>query len=115
MSNVRGVAFVLCGLLLVAVARAQILTVDPQVRTRAAADGKVTLVKVATHFVTAVRLPEPVNSVVVGDPALFQVEHNEHEPELVFIKALTRGTAVTNVLISTTHGRQISLLLQRIS
>jgi hypothetical protein len=30
-----------------------------------------------------------VNSVVVGDPALFQVEHSEHEPELVFVKALT--------------------------
>ena len=111
MNSVRRITLVLCGLLSVDVGRGQVTAVVPQVRTRVAADGKVTAVKVAAHFVTAVRLPEPVNSVVVGDPALFQVEHNEHEPELVFIKALTREPAETNVLVSTTHGRQISLLL----
>jgi hypothetical protein len=90
---------------------AQTMAMDPQIRTRTAPDGKVTVVTIAAHFVTAVRLPEPVNSVVVGDSTLFQVEYNEHEPELVFIKALTRGPAETNLLVSTTRGRQISLLL----
>jgi len=56
-------------------------------------------------------VPEAVNSVVVGDPALFQVEHSEHEPELVFVKALTNEHAESNLLISTARGRQISFLL----
>ena len=60
---------------------------------------------------TLARKPEAVNSVVVGDPALFQVEHSEHEPELVFVKALTNEHAESNLLISTARGRQISFLL----
>jgi hypothetical protein len=52
-----------------------------------------------------------VNSVVVGDPALFQVEHSEHEPQLVFVKALTNEHVESNLLISTISGRQISFLL----
>jgi len=69
------------------------------------------VVEVAAHFVTAIRVPETVNSVVVGDPALFQVEHSEHEPQLVFVKVLTSKPAQTNVLISTAKGHQLSLLL----
>ena len=57
--------------------------------TKPTADHKITAIELTAHFVTAIRVPEPVNSVVVGDPALFQVEHSEHEPELVFVKALT--------------------------
>jgi hypothetical protein len=52
-----------------------------------------------------------VNSIAVGDPALFQVEHSEHEPDLVLVKALTERNAETNLIISTIHGRQFSLLL----
>ena len=69
------------------------------------------MIELAAHFVTAIRVPEPVNSVVVGDPAVFQVEHSEHEPELVFVKSLTNEPAESNLLISTTRGRQISFLL----
>src|SRR5258708_29314631 len=111
MNNVGRVALVLCASFWAALTMAQTMAVDPQIRTRTAADGKVMVVDIAAHFVTAVRLPEPVNSVVVGDPTLFQVEYNEHEPELVFIKALTRGPAETNLLVSTIQARQISLLL----
>jgi hypothetical protein len=63
------------------------------------------------HFVSAIRLSEPVNSIAVGDPALFQVEHSEREPELVLVKALTERSAETNLILSTIHGRQLSLLL----
>jgi hypothetical protein len=56
-------------------------------------------------------MPEPVNSVAVGDPALFQVEHSEREPHLVFVKALTGQPAETNLLISTGNGHETSLLL----
>jgi hypothetical protein len=56
-------------------------------------------------------MPETVNSVVVGDPTLFKVEHSDREPQLVFVKALTEKPAETNLLISTTHGREANLLL----
>ena len=92
-------------------AGAQQTTIVPQVRTKPTADSKITSIELAAHFVTAIRVPEPVNSVVVGDPALFQVEHSEHEPELVFVKALTNEHAESNLLISTARGRQISFLL----
>ena len=96
---------------LTATATAQQATIDPQVRTKPTADSKITAIELAAHFVTTIRVPEPVNSVVVGDPALFQVEHSEHEPELVFVKALTNEHAESNLLISTARGRQISFLL----
>src|SRR6266851_2114886 len=104
-------ALVLCWLLsATVVSNAQMPNVSPQVRTRATADGKVTVVEIAAHFVTAIRLPETVNSVAVGDPALFQVEHSEREPDLVLVKAVTERIAETNLLISGVHGRQFSLL-----
>ena len=56
-------------------------------------------------------MPETVNSVVVGDPTQFQVEHSDREPELVFIKALSPKPAETNLLISTTRGHEVSLLV----
>jgi hypothetical protein len=105
-------AFVFCWLSLMTVAAsAQQTDIDPQVKTKPTADSRITAIEIAAHFVTTIRVSEPVNSVVVGDPALFQVEHSEHEPELVFVKALTTNNAESNLLISTTKGRQISFLL----
>src|SRR6266568_6019521 len=105
--SIRKAALVLCGLLSAPmVGNTQVVNVNPQVRTKAAADGKVTIVEIAAHFVTAIRMPEAVNSVAVGDPALFQVEHSDKEPQLVFIKTLTTKPAETNLLISTTRGHE---------
>jgi hypothetical protein len=86
-------------------------TVQPRIVSKPAVGGHVTVVEVRTHFVTAIRVPEPVNSVVVGDPSLFQVEHSEREPNLVFVKALTAGSAESNLLVSTGKGHETSLLL----
>ena len=85
--------------------------VSPQVRTRSAADGKVTIVDIRAHFVSALRFPEAVNSIAVGDPALFQVEHSEREPELVLVKALTEKSSETNLLVSTIRRHEFSFLL----
>lgn len=104
-------AIVLCGLLSMTIAAEAQVLVSPQVRTKAAADGKVTVVEIGAHFVSAIRLPEPVNSIAVGDPALFQVEHSEREPELVLVKALTERKSETNLLVSTIHGHPFSFLL----
>ena len=111
MSIHRAAPVLFCLLAVATSSRAQEAVVSPQVRARTAGDGKVTVVEVAAHFITAIRLPEPVNSIAVGDPALFQVEHSEREPELVLVKALTERSAETNLLISGVHGRQFSLLL----
>jgi hypothetical protein len=104
-------AIVVCWLLSTAIAPNAQVPINPQVRTRSAADGKVTIVEISPHFVSAIRLPEPINSIAVGDPALFQVEHSEREPELVLVKALTERNSETNLLVSTIHGRQLSFLL----
>ena len=98
-------------LILTGATSAQLTTIDPQVRSKPTADRKITTIELTARFVTTICVPEPVNSVVVGDPALFQVEHSEHEPDLVFVKALTIEEAESNLLISTTKGRQISFLL----
>ena len=92
-------------------ALAQSPQVQPQIVTRVELQGRVTTVEVAARFVTAIRVPDMVNSVVVGDPANFQVEHSEREPQLVFVKVLTTRPAQTNLLISTAKGQQTSLLL----
>jgi hypothetical protein len=69
------------------------------------------VVEVRAHFVTAIRMPEAVNSVAVGDPSWFKVEHSEREPDLVFVKALTTKPVETNLLVSTVSGQETSLLL----
>ena len=90
---------------------AQTPRIIPHVLAEPELDGKVTKVAVEDRFVTTIRLPETVNSVILGDPSRFQVEHSDKEPKLVFVKAITTKPAETNLLISTISGRQVSLLL----
>ncbi|MGB6875413.1 MAG: hypothetical protein WBD87_05210 [Candidatus Acidiferrales bacterium] len=104
------VLYALCALLKAA-AFAQTNQAEPHVLTKAEADDKIAVVEVAARFVTTIRLPDAVNSVVVGDPSEFQVEHSDREPKLVFVKAISSKARATNLLISTTTGHQVSLLL----
>lgn len=90
---------------------AQTPQVQPQIVTETDLQGKVTILRVAPRFVTTVRLPDAVNSVVVGDRSRFQVEHSDREPKLVFVKATSSKAAETNLLVSMTNGQQASLLL----
>jgi hypothetical protein len=62
-------------------------------------------------YTTAVRLPEEVNSVVLGNPAQFRAEHSESEPRLVFLKPITLQPAESNALITTKSGQEINLHL----
>ena len=93
------------------VAFAQVAQIDPRIIAQADVEGKLAVVEVAPRFVTTVRLPEAVNSVVVGDASQFQVEHSEREPKLVFVKAVSAKPAETNLLLSMSNGKQVSLLL----
>ena len=97
-------AFITC-------AQGQTTGIQALIANRGEAARQVTVVKVAAHFVTAIRVPEAVTSVAVGDPALFQAEHSDHEPQFVFVKVLTTKPAETNLLISTAKGHEICMLL----
>jgi hypothetical protein len=44
---------------------------------RSAIPGRVIVLDLGLHFATAIRMSEPVSSVVAGDPGLFKVEHSE--------------------------------------
>src|SRR6266403_1698279 len=92
-------------------ASAQVLKVEPRIVTETDLERKVTVVEVAARYVTAIRLPEVVNSVVAGASTAYQVEHSEHEPRIVFVKALSTKPSETNLLISTSGGHEVSLLL----
>ena len=92
-------------------AEAEHAKVEPVILTRSSLDEKVVVLRVAPRIATSIRLPEPVNSVVVGDPESFQAEHSEREPELVTIKPVTDQPAQTNLLVTTTQGHQLNLLL----
>ena len=87
------------------------IQVHPQMAGRSIRDGQVTTVYLAPRYATAIRMPEAINSVVVGDPGSFSAEHSDREPQLVFVKPITPKPAQTNLLISTTRGLQVSLLL----
>src|SRR6266568_3779991 len=87
------------------------IQVQPQVVGHTIRDGQVTTVFLAPRYVTAIRMPEPINSVVVGDPFSFSAEHSDREPNLVFVKPITPKAAQTNLLLSATRGLQTSLLL----
>lgn len=93
------------------IASAQVPEVRPQVAGRAVQEGQITVVYLAPRFATAIRMPDAVNSVVLGDPDSFTAEHSEREPQIVFVKPITAKAVQTNLLISTAHGYQANLLL----
>jgi hypothetical protein len=84
---------------------------EPVILSRASLDERVITLRLAPRVATSIRMPEPVNSVVVGDPEAFQAEHSEHEPELVTVKPVAAQPAQTNLLITTTFGHQVNLFL----
>lgn len=87
------------------------INVDPVVLNRAALDEKVITLRLAPKMATSIRMPEPVNSVILGDPDNFLAEHSEHEPEMVTVKPVNSEAAQTNLLITTTRGHQLNVLL----
>jgi hypothetical protein len=84
---------------------------DPVILTRNSLDDGVVTLRLIPRVATSIRMPEPVNSVVIGDPEHFQAEHSEREPELVTVKPVSTEPAQTNLLITTTLGHQVNMLL----
>ncbi len=95
----------LCGL------QAQPQQVKPTTRQYGAGQ-QINVVRVAPRFATAIRMPEVVSSVVVGDPAKFLVEHSEKEPSLVLVKPVVEEPAESNLLVTTISGSQATFTLR---
>ena len=85
--------------------------IEPVVSRRNLTD-QVQVVRVAPRFATAIRVPEPISSMVIGDPERFLAEHSEKEPTLVLVKPVTEQPGESNLLVVTTSGRQVSFLLR---
>jgi hypothetical protein len=74
--------------------------------------GQVNVVRVAPRFATAIRMPEAVSSVIVGDPQKFLAEYSDKEPALVLVKPVVEEAAESNLLVTTVRGRQVSFVLR---
>ena len=66
-------------------------------------------IHLGSGYVSSVRLPDDVNSIVVGDPSRFRAEHADAETRLVFLKTLTDEAARSNALITTKSGETLEL------
>lgn len=84
---------------------------QPQISTLTLDSRSVAVLHLRPGYVSSVRLPEEVSSVVVGDPHGFMAEHSPAEPLLVFVKPTTSRPNQTNLLITTKSGHQVSLHL----
>lgn len=104
-------AFIVYVLLNCAFVQGQEIRVTSRVESLSLDEETVTLVYLSPGFTTAVRMPEKISSVVVGDPAKFKAEHSESESRLVFLKPLTTKPAESNALITMKSGQEVSLHL----
>ena len=85
--------------------------IKPVVSQRTVND-RVNVVRLAPRYATAIRLPDAVSSVVVGDPVKFLAEHSDKEPTLVLVKPVSDDASESNLLITTVNGRHLSFLLR---
>ena len=85
--------------------------VQPAVTALPLSGSTVTDIHLRPLFTTTIRLPETVTSVAVGAPTLFEVEHSDQEPRLVFVKPSTREAATSNLVIALQSGHEISMRL----
>jgi hypothetical protein len=85
--------------------------IKPQVSQRSFSD-RASVVQLAPRYTTAIRMPEPVSSVILGDPGKFLAEHSDKEPTLVLVKPVVEDPVESNLLVTTTTGRQVSFVLR---
>ena len=83
-------------------ARVATITINPR---------EVTVLHLRPEFESTIRMPEEVTSVILGSPGEFKAEHNEGEPEYVYVKPITKEAAQSNLLIATKSGQHVTLEL----
>ena len=88
---------------------------DPAVKSRVATIAinprEVTVLHLRPDFESTIRMPEEVTSVILGSPGEFKAEHNEGEPNYVYVKPITKDAAQSNLLIATKSGQHVSVQL----
>jgi hypothetical protein len=85
--------------------------VKPRVATVTINPSEVTTLHLRPEFESVIHMPEEITSVILGSPGSFKAEHNEGEPEYVFVKPITREAAESNLLIATKSGQHVTLEL----
>src|SRR4030095_897371 len=80
--------------------------------TKTVVEGRTATLTLSSAVTTTIRLPEPVNSVIVGDSNLFHAEYSPSEPLLVFVRPGISNASQSNLVISTVGGRHFVLLLR---
>src|SRR5216683_6669488 len=100
------------GIFLVSTALALAQTQVKPVVSQRTVNEQVNIVRLSPRYSTAIRLPEAVSSVVVGDPVKFLAEHSDKEPTLVLVKPVSEDVAESNLLVTTVKGRHLSFLLR---
>ena len=83
-------------------ARVVTLTISPN---------EITTLHLRPEFESTIRMPEEITSVILGSPGTFKAEHNEGEPEYVYVKPITKEPAQSNLLIATKSGQHVTLEL----
>jgi len=61
--------------------------------------------------VTTLYLRPEFESAILGSPGSFKAEHNEGEPDYVYVKPITKEAAQSNLLIATRSGQHVSIEL----
>ena len=83
-------------------ARVATVTINPR---------EVTVLHLRPEFESTIRMPEEITSVILGSPGEFKAEHNEGEPEYVYVKPIVKEAAQSNLLIATKSGQHVTLEL----
>jgi hypothetical protein len=85
--------------------------VKPRVATITINPSEVTTLHLRPEFESTIHMPEEITSVILGSPGSFKAEHNEGEPEYVYVKPITKDAADSNLLIATKSGLHVTLEL----
>jgi hypothetical protein len=83
-------------------ARVATITINPN---------QVTTLHLRPEFESTIRMPEEITSVILGSPGSFKAEHNEGEPQYVYVKPTTKEPVQSNLLIATKSGQHVTLEL----
>lgn len=83
-------------------ARVATITINPR---------EVTVLHLRPEFESTIHMPEEVTSVILGSPGQFKAEHNEGEPDYVYVKPITKEAAQSNLLIATKSGQHVAMEL----
>lgn len=83
--------------------------ISPRVLTLFLHPNAAATIHLGSGYVSSVRLPDDVSSIVIGDPSRFRAEHADAEPRLVFLKTISDEAARSNALITTKSGEMVEL------